>query len=866
MRTSHYPDNPLWYDLCDRYGIYVIDEANIESHGMGYGKESLAHDPTWKKTHVDRVISKVKRDRNHPSIIIWSMGNEAGPGENFQACRNAILSIDDSRPIHYERDNSKADIDSVMYPSVSWLDKAGAADVNKPLMMCEYAHAMGNAVGNLKEYWDVINKHERLIGGCIWDWVDQGLCTTTPDGKEYFAYGGDFGDKPNSGSFCINGLIFPDRTTTPKLMEVKRVYQYADFEPVDLRNGKIRIRNRYSFTNLNEFNCRWFLTEDGVIIQKGEISSLDVNPGEDTVVSTFTDLHPIPGARYYLNLQLIRSRSSFQYKAGHVEAEEQIPLPVYVPAPVMSLADIPELELKDNDKEILVTGNNFTITFSRAAGTISSLVYDDQVIIPENDSAAGPTLNVFRAPVNNDRYCRQSWMDADLDKLICSVKDFRVHKLGDSAVRINTRCIWRGNGACHFIVNTSWTVLGNGCINIEAEITPVNAPEVLPRIGMKILLPCKYENLTWLGRGPQENYPDRKTSADIGIYKSTVTEQFVPYVETQDCGSRQDTRWLALADNEGKGILVAASPSLAFSALHYTPQQLAKARHPYELTSGKDVVLCLDYAQNGLGGASCGPAPMEKYLLHPHPVNFRLSLRPLPSDPDEIIKNARLRLPVTPRVSINRDDKGRVHLFTPLADIKILYTTNGSDPVTNGKIYTRPLDFTDGGTVTAVAIADNMLPGEVTRKNFPLLIPSDQVKVTSTDSEQPGEGEAYKAVDNNPATYWHTKWSEGVTPHPHEISVDLGGRYEITGFTYLPRQDSPNGRIKGYIFYVSSNGTNWGTPIASGVFPRGSELHKVKFSSPIAARYIRLVATSEQHGNPWTTVAELHVTATRRLD
>ena len=329
VRTCHYPDHPDFYKLCDRYGIYVIDEANVESHGMGYGKESLGHDLAWQKAHVDRQISMVERDKNHPSIIIWSMGNEAGPGVNFEACRAAILNIDNSRPIHYERYNEVADIESSMYPSVEWLENTGKKDSPKPFIMCEYAHAMGNAVGNLKEYWEVIESHKRLIGGCIWDWVDQGLAKPVP-GKEdeiFFAYGGDFGDRPTDWNFCINGLTTPDRQVTPKMEEMKKVYQYVGFEALDASAGKIRITNKYQFINLSEYSFHWTLEDDGVIVKAGALKPLDIAPGESAIVELDPgEINFIKGHEYFLNVKFTLKTDNIWGKIGHVVAREQFPV------------------------------------------------------------------------------------------------------------------------------------------------------------------------------------------------------------------------------------------------------------------------------------------------------------------------------------------------------------------------------------------------------------------------------------------------------------------------------------------------------------------------------------------------------------
>jgi beta-galactosidase len=631
VRTSHYPNDPRWYDLCDEYGMYVIDEANVESHGMGYGPESLGHDPAWEQAHVARETAMVHRDKNHPSVIIWSMGNEAGPGRNFQAGRDAILAIDRTRPIHYERDNDKADIDSCMYPAVEWLDRVGAQDSPKPFIMCEYAHAMGNAVGNLKEYWDVIESHDRLIGGCIWDWVDQGIRKKTPDGREYFAYGGDFGDVPNDGPFCINGLIFPDRTIPPKMWEVKNVYQYIDVEPDDLAAGKVRVKNKHFFTNLREFDGRWILTEDGAVIQRGDIPTLDVEPQQSAVVALpIAEPDLKPGAEYFLRVSFHLREDTRWAAKGHEVAWRQLPMPYAVPpAPVMDIDALPTLSCLENGDRVVVTDPGFELVFSKATGTIASLTYGGKAVIREQAGKVnGPILNAFRAPTNNDAYCMRSWWNAGLGDLTRTVHSVEVRSENPRAVVIATHVTSQGKGDCRFDVHTGWTVLGNGVIEVANHIVPEGTPDMLPRIGFVLELAPELRNLTWFGRGPHENYVDRKISADVGLYRSTVADQYVPYVGPQETGNKEDVRWVALTDDDGIGLLVVGAPTMSMTALHHTAQDLAAARHPVDLPARKEVYLCLDYAQNGLGGGSCGPPPMDKYILRPHPIDFAFSLRP----------------------------------------------------------------------------------------------------------------------------------------------------------------------------------------------------------------------------------------------
>jgi beta-galactosidase len=335
VRTSHYPNHPDFYKLCDRYGIYMVSEADLETHGFGYDEGSLGHEPKWEKGHVDRVVSMVETFKNHPAIIIWSLGNEAGKGINFFACRKAALQLDSTRPIHYQGYNEVADIESIMYPGVEYLDEIGARIDPKPFFVCEYAHAMGNAVGNLQEYWDVIENHKRLIGGCIWDWVDQGLQKEIPGkpGEYFFAYGGDYGDRPTDWNFCANGLTTPDRSITPKMEEVKKVYQYIGIKPKDILNGKISIKNKYQFINLNKFDLCWELTCDGGVIEAGNLTTLDIEPGEMAEVTLpFTKPQLKAGGEYFMKVTFKLHTDEIWAACGHAIAWEQMAVAFAVPA------------------------------------------------------------------------------------------------------------------------------------------------------------------------------------------------------------------------------------------------------------------------------------------------------------------------------------------------------------------------------------------------------------------------------------------------------------------------------------------------------------------------------------------------------
>ncbi len=425
VRCSHYPNAAAWYDLCDAYGLYVIDEANVESHGMGYTLEkSLGNHPLWEQAHLDRTVRMVETHKNHPCVVMWSLGNEAGPGVNFVATSRAVKALDTTRPVHYERFNEVADVDSTMYPSVEDLAAVGKAPSSKPFFVCEYAHAMGNAVGNLQEYWDVFDAFPRLMGGCIWDWVDQGLRKTTdeepgPDSRPrwYYAYGGDFDDQPDDGPFCCNGLVLPDRQVTAKLLEVKKVYQYIAIGAEDSAAGRVRVENRYAFTNLNRFDVRWSLTEDGHVVQQGALPPVDLAPGASTSLQLPLEPPTLkPGAEYFLRVGFHLRIDERWAARGHEVAWEQMPVPYAVPpAALPDVGRMPAVKLEETPDDVTVSGAAFRIRFDKHTGTLASLRYgENEMLAQQPGTITGPLLNVFRAFTDNDGWLRAPFYDTGM--------------------------------------------------------------------------------------------------------------------------------------------------------------------------------------------------------------------------------------------------------------------------------------------------------------------------------------------------------------------------------------------------------------------------------------------------------------------
>ncbi len=874
VRTCHYPDDPVWYDLCDEYGLYVIDEANIESHGMGYNLErTLGNKPIWEKAHVDRMVRMMERDKNHPSLIIWSMGNEAGSGCNFAATAQAARALDRSRPIHYERQNELADIDSTMYPHVNWLISRGKNDNGKPFLMCEYAHAMGNSVGNLQEYWDAIETYKPLIGGCIWDWVDQGLRKQGKNGREFWAYGGDYGpeDVPSDGNFCMNGLVHPDRRVAPKLWEVKKVYQYVSIEAVDLSRGVLKLRNKYDFTNLSDYVLQWSLAVDGEIVQQGRMEVPDVAPGQaGRVTLPMSKPDMAPGSECRLRVGLELAEATDWVAVGHEIAWQQFEMPYDAPpAPLMKLAEMLALDLEEAGGAVVLSSDGFSVKFDRQAGTIVSLVYDDVPAIVEGAGrVSGPRLNILRGFTDNDKWLQRGFAQAGLLELSYETKGFEVERLGRSTVRITvtTRCMGtREAGLKH---QCAYTVFANGCIAVSNRVEPIGSVSVLPKLGVRMTLPEDYERLHWYGCGPHENYVDRKVSADVGYYQSLVTDQYEPYAFPQETGNKEDVRWAALSNDgsAGRGLLVVADETVSLSALHFTAEDLNAARHLDDLNPRKDVTLCIDYGQTGLGNASCGPGPLTEYMLKPRVYSYGFSLRPYAMKMGTLAQVARRAIPLVAVPEIERDEDGMVSLSCKTPGAAVFYTLDGSEPTSSSARYTGPFALVDGGVVKAKACREDMLDSATGTTEFSLLVSKGLWKIVHVDSFEPGEGFARHAIDGDPGTFWHSNWSQTKEPQPHEIQVDMGLRFELTGFTYLPRQNQVNGRIREYEFYTSIDGKGWGPPIASGRFGNSASLQTVSFAAPVVARYLRLVSRSEVTGAHYTSVAELDIIATKRLD
>jgi len=665
VRTSHYPDAPLWYELCDRYGLYLVDEANIESGGLGYGAASPAVRDEWTKTHLARARRMVERDKNHASVIIWSLGNEAGRGKNFEIIGTWINKRDPSRLVQYEKEKVEpyTHIFCPMYwgvedvreygekggpqPLKSWSEEEKRDFIQKlepePLILCEYAHAMGNAVGNLKEYWKAFEKYDNTQGGFIWDWVDQGLRKKDSSGNMFWAYGGDFGDVPNDGDFCCNGLVLPDRTVPPKLIQVKKIYQNVAFEAEDIKKSMIKIKNKFSFTNLSDFKLRWNVSDGCKTLGKGSIETLDIDPGRTKVVAIpFDKPMTKAGAEYWLRISFHLKENTLWANAGHEIAWQQFKVPFDVPESEKIKVDGDKIKISESPEQVTFGSTDFDVSFSKKTGRIISISYSgEQILAKDLFSLSGPVLNVYRAFTSNDRWLRRRVNKFRLDELNYKLKDFKIVQVNNSRGEIVTVMDCEADGESGFIHNCKYTILSNGIIQIKNNVMPYGKIDVLPKLGLTMAVEGKLDYLSWYGRGPWESYVDRKESCDIGLHCGKVSRQYVPYVVPQETGNKTDVRYAALTNKNGGGVMFVFDEPLSFSALHYTEKDLAEAKHINELKPRDEVIVDIDYDHCGLGIGSCGPKTLDKYILRAEPCSFTFEIRPYNKKMGDIDEAAR---------------------------------------------------------------------------------------------------------------------------------------------------------------------------------------------------------------------------------
>lgn len=629
VRTAHYPNDPLWYKLCDQYGLYVYDEANVESHGMGYNpSETLANKPEWKAAHVERILNMVERDKNHPSIIVWSMGNEAGTGPAFLEAYKAVQARDKNRPIHYERAEKETDIterhtdiNGNMYASIDWIaNKWVGTDAERPFIWCEYSHAMGNSSGNFKEYWDLVRGNRQIQGGFIWDWMDQGILKYSEDGTPYWAYGGHFEPEGTHTdiNFCFNGLINPDHTPHPGLFEVKKVYQNIHFKNLNLSDGTISVWNEYFFSDLDTYLVRWELLKNGKVIETGTFKPTNVAPQTEKTFSLgIKNFKPEIGQEYFLNMYAMQVEDAPMIPFGHEVASEQFALSTFektTTKPTVSNT----LVIKEGSSGFEIVGTNFTINISKTIGAITSYKLNNYELI--NDPLV-PTF--WRAPTDNDfghklQIRAEVWKEAMNN---VTLEDISYNQVSASELTIKTTLKLP---TVEGTIDMQYSIYGNGEVkvdyNFKANKTDVSE---IPRIGVVFRMPKEFDNLEYYGRGPWENYIDRNTAAFIGIYQSKVADQYVKYGRPQENGHKTDTRWLTLTNQSGLGFkIVANDKPIEFNTLHHSTEDFDEGkqktfRTPIDVKKRDFVEVHIDTKMMGVGGDdSWGSKPHKPYMFY----------------------------------------------------------------------------------------------------------------------------------------------------------------------------------------------------------------------------------------------------------
>lgn len=658
VRNAHYPNDRRWYELCDRYGLYVVDEANVESHDNYH---TLCRDPSWQNAFLDRGMNMVKRNKNHASIILWSLGNESGYGENHIAMASWIREFDPSRPLHYEgavragwiqREDAQqpvgrhaTDVICPMYPEIDKMIEWAKRNLDdRPYIPCEYSHAMGNSNGCLKEYWDAFEKYDGLQGGFIWEWIDHGIKKQAADGQDYWAYGGDFGEKIHDAEFVCDGLIGPDRTPHPAMRECHKLMQPVGFSATNLRQGKIKIINKNYFTDLSWLDFRWTIEVEGKPAAKGRFKVDKTAPQKPSNVHLDYDLKATPQGEAFLKLEAVTRQATAWCKNNHVVAWEQFALPKArvqkSPTRKTFPGSVIEVQKTSSNLRFHVTKNDLTLAINHKRGVVASLFIGDQPVFLN-----GPTLNVWRGPTSNDGVKGKPdqwtapwkplgrWCNAGLNKpklVLGEVSRLTRRRDGSVAVTLNQRWAFKGQGGTAHIQHRQTLTLGpTGRLHFSNRFDIDQSLPDLPRLGVIFTLPETFGSMRWYGRGPGESYPDRKAGNPIGLYRSTVTDEYVPYVLPQEHGLKTDVRWFELSNPSQARPRLKLTPGdlpICFAASHFTPTDLTDAFHTSDLKPRPEVSVCVDMLHRGLGTASCGPDTLDQYKVIAGTYSFDYTL------------------------------------------------------------------------------------------------------------------------------------------------------------------------------------------------------------------------------------------------
>ena len=809
VRNSHYPQDDYWYFLCDLNGIYLVDEANMESHGFC----EMPHHPEWRKATVSRSLNMIGRNKNHPAVIIWSYGNESGGGPNFAAVRDAVGALDPTRPRHYQHDNGNADLDSTTYPSVnSVIAKAADSGSRKPFYLCEYAHNMINAMGNLKDYQDAIESSDVIIGGTIWDWVDQGLYKLDAKGRKFIAFGGDFGDQPNDGQFVMNGCILADRTLEPGYWEIKHVFQ-----PITVKlaadGASIEVWNKHFFRDDSGYTCSWIALANGKEIGSGTFKNwavLKPRSIQRYPIPQIVRQANVPGVTASLRVLFKLKDDEGFVKKDRIVADDQIDLPPAGPVPLF--------KPKSGTVDVAETAERLTLS---AAGMRAVFDKRSGALVSWSDTAERTeyllepmTLDAFRCPSSNEVRQGDRWLAEGLRAFNAKALSFgKVEKI-DGGYAFTTQVKYTGKQRerqhgygrneltlealgpttprnTYFNVATRWTLFQDGTLACQSEIRPHGSSCELGRIGYHFTLRNSDATVEWLGNGPFENYADRKSGAFFGRWSQPIDRFYVPYARNEDCGNMENTQAVAVRQARGGVTFATLGAPFAFQACPYSPTELMMHTHPTELpyapTASKKVELGIFAATRGLGGASCGPGPIARDIIKSnHPYTLSFAIRPYRSE-----------------------------------------------------------------TLAPLALAPATLPPDPVEER------RDSYKVLSVSSIERNESSPEYLVDDDIGTFWHSKWSGSNVPnHPHTVTLDMMKSRKIRGIAILPRQDgNANGRVKDFLVEISTDGKNW-TEALRGTLRDTHNEQTVKRDTPIEGRYLRFTSLNAHRNQPWACIAE----------
>lgn len=634
MRCSHYPHHPIWYELCDEYGLYVMDECNMESHELSYKDDVLpGNDYRWTQCCVDRAMSSFSVNKNSPSVVIWSMSNEAGYGENIAIMAACFRALDDTRPIHERQMTSIADMDSDTYSGLVWVERKAKRDPERLFVLNEYAHAMGNAIGNFADYWEIFERYPNIGGGFVWEWFDHGIPVEDETGKVRYLYGGDFGDTPNSGNFIIDGILTPEREVTPKLLETKRVQQYIAVEVLDAENGKVSVHNKHYHISSDYLKGNWNITRNGHVVAEGVFEDLDITCGEkrEYELNFAADLYKEAG-EYFFNTHFVLKEENAWAPADYELAACQNLLKK-VEGPVLIMNTEGNIRLEENDEQILVYAAENIYTFGKNSGNLEQINAFGEELLAEEDGRM--TMEAYRAPTDNDDHCAviladNGWRKIGLKNMKYTVEQFEVvdkNAAGviEVAAQLHHRCI--NEAGIHQY--TIYTISADGMMQVKTVFQPYGDLSSLPKLGF--LATCKEElkYVTWYGRGPEENYADRKSNTDIYLFHMNVDEEKLYYVKPQEAGNHEDVRWIGICGENGKGMVVTSDNPFCFTATHYSVDDLSEVQHREDLVAQHKTYLSLDYKQYGLGNGSCGYNTAFKYRLLPETAKFYMAVMPV---------------------------------------------------------------------------------------------------------------------------------------------------------------------------------------------------------------------------------------------